>query len=76
MNVYDDPAYVDTVADLKERLAALRSRIGDTGEDFPDLESILQDFWAYDSDDKAEAITISNEFLSVREQELADREKK
>ena len=75
-NVYDDPAYVDTVADLKERLAALRSRIGDTGEDFPDLESILQDFWAYDSDDKAEAITISNEFLSVREQELADREKK
>ena len=76
VNVYDDPAYVDTVADLKERLAALRSRIGDTGEDFPDLESILQDFWAYDSDDKAEAITISNEFLSAREQELADREKK
>ena len=76
VNVYDDPAYVDTVADLKERLAALRSRIGDTGEDFPDLESILQDFWAYDSDDKAEAITISNEFLSVREQELANREKK
>ena len=74
VNVYDDPAYVDTVADLKERLAALRTRIGDTGEDFPDLEGILQDFWAYDSDDKAEAITISNEFLSVREQELAKRE--
>ena len=76
VNVYDDPAYVDTVADLKERLAALRTRIGDTGKDFPDLEGILQDFWAYDSDDKAEAITISNEFLSVREQELANREKK
>ena len=76
VNVYDDPAYVDTVADLKERLAALRTRIGDTGEDFPDLEGILQDFWAYDSDDKAEAITISNEFLSLREQELANREKK
>ena len=74
VNVYDDPAYVDTVSDLKERLAALRTRIGDTGEDFPDLEGILQDFWAYDSDDKAEAITISNEFLSVREQELAKRE--
>ena len=72
VNVYDDPAYVDTVADLKERLAALRTRIGDTGKDFPDLEGILQDFWAYDSDDKAEAITISNEFLSVREQELAN----
>ncbi len=76
VNIYDDPAYVDTVADLKERLAALRTRIGDTGEDFPDLEGILQDFWAYDSDDKAEAITISNEFLSLREQELANREKK
>ena len=76
VNVYDDPAYVDTVADLKERLAALRTRIGDTGEDFPDLEGILQDFWAYDSDDKAEAITISNEFLSLREQELANRGKK
>lgn len=76
VNVYDDPAYVDTVADLKERLAALRTRIGDTGEDFPDLEGILQDFWAYDSDDKAEAITISNEFLSLREHELANREKK
>ena len=76
VNVYNDPAYAETVADLKERLAALRTRVGDTGEDFPELEAILQDFWAYDGDDKAEAITISNEFLSVREQELATRKKK
>ncbi len=76
INVYDDPAYADTIAELKERLAALRTRVGDTGEDFPELEAILQDFWAYDGDDKAEAITISNEFLSVREQELANRKKK
>ena len=76
VNVYNDPAYADTVANLKERLGNLRTRVGDTGEDFPELEAILQDFWAYDGDDKAEAITISNEFLSVREQELATRKKK
>ncbi|NRB72852.1 MAG: sulfatase [Verrucomicrobiales bacterium] len=76
VNVYNDPAYAETVADLKERLGNLRTRVGDTGEDFPELEAILQDFWAYDGDDKAEAITISNEFLSVREQELATRKKK
>jgi len=76
VNVYDDPAYADIVIDLKERPADLRTRAGDTGEDFPELESILQEFWAYDGENRAEAITISNEFLSVREQELANRKKK
>ena len=60
---------------LKSGLPRLTNRMG-IGETFHSLGELLQDFWAYDSDDKAEAITISNEFLSVREQELADREKK
>lgn len=73
VNVYDDPAYKELVAELKQRFADLRRRVGDTGEDYPKVEAIIQEFWDYDGDDRAEAIAISKEFLSVREQELANQ---
>jgi N-acetylglucosamine-6-sulfatase len=76
VNVYDDPIYKEIVADLKQRFVDLRRRVGDTGEDYPKVESIIQEFWDYDGDDRAEAIAISNEFLSVRKQELANHKNK
>jgi len=70
VNLYDDPAHADTVTDLKKRLAALRTRVGDDGSHFPKAEAVVQEFWDYDSADKAKAIEISANFLKVREAEL------
>lgn len=70
VNVYDDPAYAETVSDLKNRLAKLRERVGDTGEHHPEAEKIVQQFWDYDGEDKANAIAISREYRNVREAEL------
>tara|TARA_R110002096_G_scaffold23303_18_gene74290 strand:+ start:113 stop:1783 length:1671 start_codon:yes stop_codon:yes gene_type:complete len=75
-NVYDDDAYAEVVTDLKARLIKLRKRIGDTGEDFPEVEAVIQEFWDYDGADKAKAIELSNQFKAVREAELAATEEK
>lgn len=73
VNQYDNPAYAETVTTLKAQLAELRKEVGDTGEDFPALEAILQEFWDYDGEDRAKAIDLSNAFKKVREKELAER---
>jgi N-acetylglucosamine-6-sulfatase len=69
-NLYDEPEYAKTVADLKQRLASLRSRIGDDGRDFPKTEKMVQEFWNYDASDREKARKISNEFLQRRLQGL------
>ena len=74
-NVYDDPAYADVVPELKQRLADLRTRIGDTGEDYPKAEEVIQEFWDYDGADKAKAIEISTDYKTRREKELRDKVK-
>ena len=56
--------------DLKKRLAALRKRVGDNGEDFPKTEKVVQEFWDYDRDDREKARKISGEFLKRRLSEL------
>jgi N-acetylglucosamine-6-sulfatase len=68
VNQYDNAAYADIVSDLKTRLAALRKRVGDTGEDFPAAEAIIRKFWDYDKDDRAKAREISHNYLRLREQ--------
>ncbi len=72
-NVYDDPAYSKVVTELKGRLADLRTRVGDTGEDYPKAEEVIQEFWDYDGDDKAKAIEISTEYKTRREDELRNK---
>lgn len=52
----------------KDRLAKLRKRIGDTGEDYPEVEAIIREFWDYDDDDRAKAVAISRQYLLSREQ--------
>jgi len=73
VNQYDNPEFSSVVADLKKRLAALRKKVGDTGEDFPKVEKIVQEFWDYDEADRAKAEKISTEFLHTRLEELKNR---
>ncbi|MEM6277942.1 MAG: sulfatase [Verrucomicrobiota bacterium] len=73
VNVYDDPEYAELVGELKGRLAKLRERVGDTGEDYPEVEKVIEEFWDYDGEDRAKAIEISAAFKAVREKELAER---
>ena len=73
VNQYDNPAYAETVSDLKMRLAALRKRIGDTGEDFPAAEAIVREFWDYDENDRAKATEISHNYLRSRQQQRRRR---
>ena len=75
-NLYDDPEYAATVTQLKNRLSALRKRVGDDGRDFPKTEKILQEFWDYDGDDREKARKISKEFLQRRVKELETAKQK
>jgi N-acetylglucosamine-6-sulfatase len=70
VNICDDPANAGLVMTLKEELAALRKKVGDTGEDFPEVEKIIQEFWDYDEADREQARVISGAFLKVRQAEL------
>ncbi len=63
VNQYDNPEYAKLARALKARLAKLRQRVGDTGEDFPAVEVILQDFWDYDEEDRKKAAEISHDHL-------------
>ncbi|MDF1826031.1 MAG: sulfatase [Verrucomicrobiales bacterium] len=72
VNVYDDPAYAAVVSELKDRLDHLREKVGDTGEDFPEAEKVIQAFWDYDGEDQAEAIGLSAMYKESRERELAE----
>ncbi len=75
VNQYDNPKYASIVTDLKKQFAALRKNVGDTGEDYPELEEVVQEFWDYDAADRAKAEKISTEFLNVRLGELKNRSK-
>lgn len=59
-NVYDNPEYAGVIADLKQQLKELRARAGD---DNPEIEvnTIINDYWDYDADDRARAEQISHE---------------
>ena len=62
VNLYDDPAHADLVAELKSQLAALREHVGDTGEDHPAAERVVREFWDYDAADRARAVEISHDY--------------
>lgn len=69
-NIYHDPAQSELVADLKNRLADTRKRVGDDGSHYPKCEAIVQEFWDYDKADHAKARQISHDYLSRRAGEL------
>ena len=74
-NEYDNPEYAPVVAKLKEQLAQLRQNVGDTGEDYPECEKVLQEFWDHTEADRAKAEQISHDFLATRQAQLAKRKK-
>ncbi len=71
VNQYDNPGYASVVAKLKRELAALRRRVGDTGEDYPAVEAILQEFWDYDEADRKAAVEISQAYLQSKQKPAA-----
>ncbi|QDT58788.1 Arylsulfatase [Stieleria bergensis] len=71
-NLYHDPQHAGLVKTLKQRLAALRARVGDDGSHFPDCESVVQEFWDYDAADRQKARQISHQYLKRRQSELAE----
>ncbi|NOT64110.1 MAG: sulfatase [Acidobacteria bacterium] len=44
-NVVTDPAYAETLAQLKAQLVSLKQRVGDTDEKYPDLLSVRERLW-------------------------------
>ncbi len=69
-NVYDDPAYAALRDELKQRLAALREKVGDDGSHYPKCEEVVQNFWDYDRVARETAVQISHAFKAHREAEL------
>lgn len=66
VNQYDNPDYADVVTDLKDRLAKLRQRVGDSGKDYPAVEAIVREYWDYDAADRARAVEISHQYLQTK----------
>lgn len=69
-NLFHDPAHAGLAAELKQRLADTRRRVGDDGSHFPACEAVLQEFWDYDAADQAKARQLSHAFLQRRLAEL------
>jgi uncharacterized sulfatase len=44
-NRYSDPAYAETIALLKIRLAELRSEIGEIDDQFPEITKVIEEHW-------------------------------
>ena len=68
VNQYDNPEYAGVVAELKSRLADLRTSVRDRGEEFPKTEAIIREFWDYDSKDREKATQISHDYLKSKQQ--------
>ncbi|MFT5469471.1 MAG: arylsulfatase A-like enzyme, partial [Verrucomicrobiales bacterium] len=70
-NQYGNPEYATTIPELKKQLADLRQTVGDTGEDFPKAEAVIQEFWDYDAADRKKAEELSHAYLKPRKEELS-----
>lgn len=71
-NQYSNSEYAQVVKDLKERLAALRKRVGDDGSHFPKTEAVIRQFWNDSEANLVEAEEISHEFLKTRKAGLRE----
>lgn len=64
-NVYDDPAYAAVIKDLKEQLRERRSELGEDEPEFA-FNSVIEEYWDYDQQDRERAIEISHEYLQSK----------
>ena len=44
-NAYDDPKYSEIISEMKNELKELRAQVGDTDEEFPEMQPILENYW-------------------------------
>lgn len=66
-NVYDDPEYAGVVSKLKKQLKNLRQKTGDTGEDYPNAEKVVQEFWDFDEAARKKSAKISGDYLKLKQ---------
>ena len=66
-NVYDDPAYAKVIPKLKEELKKRRAELGEDNPKF-NFNTVIDDFWDYNEEDRQRAIEISHEYLKKKEQ--------
>jgi N-acetylglucosamine-6-sulfatase len=72
-NLYDDPAYKDTIAQLKQQLKALRSRYKEDNPKFP-FNRVIDEFWNYDEADRLKVIEISHAYRKSRDRSRQQQE--
>ncbi|MCM8533550.1 MAG: sulfatase [Lentisphaeraceae bacterium] len=61
VNQYDNPEYKSVISQLKKDLRKKRENIQDTDDKFPQIKSVVDEFWDYDEADRAKAIELSKE---------------
>lgn len=44
-NAYGNPKYSETINELKKELAKLRSDVGDTDDQYPEMQELLKEYW-------------------------------
>ncbi|QDT70457.1 Arylsulfatase [Planctomycetes bacterium MalM25] len=66
-NVYNDPKYRSATKQMKALLRETRVRVGDTGDDYPEVEAVIQGFWDDDPRDREAARAISDAYLQSRQ---------
>ncbi|MCX7012964.1 MAG: sulfatase, partial [Candidatus Sumerlaeota bacterium] len=75
-NAYGDPAYASVIADLKQKILALREKYGETDNNYPAIQAIIDKHWNTTDETRAEAVRISHEAKKQFEQLAAMRREK
>jgi arylsulfatase A-like enzyme len=44
-NAYDEPQYSEIISDMKNELKELRAQVGDTDEQFPEMQPLIENYW-------------------------------
>jgi len=44
-NAYDDPAYQETIAELKVELKNLREDLNETDKNYPHIQKVIDEHW-------------------------------
>lgn len=75
-NIYDDPAYAQTIVDLKNQLIGLREKYGETDKDYPEIQAIIDRFWETTDENRTQAVKISHQAKDDFEKMRNNQERK
>ena len=71
-NVYDNPEYAGIVKTLKKQLKTRRAELGEDDPEIP-FNRVIDEFWDYGPQQHARAVEISNQYLTSKKDENAER---